>query len=160
MRRITFWIAAGLLAWSVAGWAAIDAFTFDTPEQAARFNRLSNELRCLVCQNQTIADSNAELAQDLRREVYGMVIEGKVDAEIIDFLVSRYGDFVLYRPPLKSTTLLLWAGPFVLAVIALLVLLRFISSRASAERREGTLTPAEQARLDALLADPTKEDSR
>ncbi|MCP5266704.1 MAG: cytochrome c-type biogenesis protein CcmH [Burkholderiaceae bacterium] len=80
----------------------------------ARFERLASELRCLVCQNQTLADSNADLAGDLRREVQGLIAKGRSDDEIKAFLVTRYGDFVLYRPPLKDTTWPLWIGPFAL----------------------------------------------
>ena len=76
---------------------------------------LAEELRCLVCQNQTIADSNAELALDLRRQIREQIAAGKTDDEIVDYMVARYGDFVLYQPPVKATTLLLWAGPALLA---------------------------------------------
>ena len=138
--------------------AAIDSYSFDSPEQEERFKRLSLELRCLVCQNQTIADSNAELAQDLRREVYEMVTAGQGDAEIIDFLVTRYGDFVLYRPPMRSTTVLLWVGPFVLIAIGMVLLVRFIRRRmAVTPAGETILTAEEQARLDSLLADRPEE---
>jgi cytochrome c-type biogenesis protein CcmH len=81
-----------------------------------RLKKLENELRCLVCQNQTLADSNAELAADLRREVRELAVAGKSDEEIRSYLVARYGDFVLYDPPLKGTTLLLWFGPFALLI--------------------------------------------
>jgi cytochrome c-type biogenesis protein CcmH len=79
--------------------------------------RLSEQLRCLVCQNQTLADSHADLAQDLKQEIREMAAKGMSDQAIIDYLVARYGDFVRYRPPLKSTTLLLWLGPFVLLLV-------------------------------------------
>jgi cytochrome c-type biogenesis protein CcmH len=92
------------------------------PALEARVLRLSAELRCLVCQNQTIADSNADLANDLRRQVREMLAKGASDREVIDYMTARYGDFVLYRPPVKSTTLLLWAGPAVLLVGGLSVL--------------------------------------
>jgi len=91
------------------------------PALEARVNKLSEELRCLVCQNQSLADSHAELAQDLKNEVREMLGKGMSDREVKDFLVARYGDFVLYRPPVKTTTWLLWAGPFVLLVAALAV---------------------------------------
>jgi cytochrome c-type biogenesis protein CcmH len=93
----------------------------------AQVQRLATELRCLVCQNQTLADSHAELAQDLMQEIREMATKGMSDKEIVDYLVARYGDFVLYRPPLKSTTALLWIGPFALLVaggLGLLVQLR------------------------------------
>jgi len=86
----------------------------EDPVAEARLKRLAIELRCLVCQNQTLADSNAPLAEDLRREVREMIAKDMSDKDIIDFLVARYGDFVLYRPPLKATTALLWIGPFLL----------------------------------------------
>ena len=88
----------------------------ENPQAEARLKALAVELRCLVCQNQTLADSNAPLAEDLRREVREMIAKNMSDKEIIDFLVTRYGDFVLYRPPLKTTTTLLWVGPFLLLI--------------------------------------------
>lgn len=88
-----------------------------TQAERERFHRLAEELRCLVCQNQTLADSDAELAMDLRREVETMMLAGRSDAEIKSFLVQRYGDFVLYRPPMQRNTWLLWLGPFVLLSI-------------------------------------------
>ena len=95
---------------------------FSTPEHEQRYRTLVDELRCLVCQNQTIAESNADLASDLRREVYRMVEDGRNEDEIAGFMVARYGDFVLYRPPVRGGTMLLWAGPFLLAAIGLTVL--------------------------------------
>ena len=90
---------------------------------------LSNELRCLVCQNQTIADSNAELAVDLRNQVRKQLSEGKSDREILDYMVQRYGEFVLYRPPLSYKTILLWAGPFALLLLAMFILVQQIRLR-------------------------------
>lgn len=95
---------------------------FEDPAQQARFERLTNELRCLVCQNQTIADSNAELALDLRRQTREMILAGKTDAEILTFMTDRYGDFVLYRPPVKPTTWLLWGAPVILLLIGAVVM--------------------------------------
>ena len=95
---------------------------FSSPENERLYHALVDELRCLVCQNQTIAESNADLASDLRREVYRMVEGGRSADEIAGFMVARYGDFVLYRPPLRTGTILLWAGPFLLAAIGLTVL--------------------------------------
>jgi len=102
-------LAAGLAAFLFA--AASSHARADAAFEA-RLKNLEEELRCLVCQNQTLADSTAPLAEDLRREVRGLALQGKSDAEIKQYLVARYGDFVLYKPPLKSTTLLLWFGPF------------------------------------------------
>lgn len=97
------------------------------PQLEVQVHRLSTELRCLVCQNQTLADSDAPLAEDLRVEIREMAAKGKSDQEIIDYLVARYGDFVLYRPPVKTTTLLLWVGPFLFlfsGIIGLALILR------------------------------------
>jgi cytochrome c-type biogenesis protein CcmH len=114
-----------------------------------RLNAIAEELRCLVCQNESLAGSRADLAQDLRREIRALIKQGKTDQEILDFLVSRYGDFVRYRPPVKPVTWLLWAGPFVLMLAALAGLLVFL------RRRRGTaapLTPDEERRAAELLA--------
>jgi cytochrome c-type biogenesis protein CcmH len=92
--------------------------------------RIAIELRCLVCQNQTIADSNADLAVDLRRQVREMLQQGQSEQQILDFMTARYGDFVLYRPPVKSTTLLLWYGPATMAVLGI-VILRWVLRRRS-----------------------------
>jgi cytochrome c-type biogenesis protein CcmH len=121
------------------------------PVAEKRLQVLSEELRCLVCQNQTIADSNAELAQDLRREIRGMIQAGKTDKEIIDFMVTRYGDFVLYRPPVKGITLLLWGGPIALLLLGLFALQRYLRQRARRMAEDRPLSAAETGRADALL---------
>ena len=115
-----------------------------------RLNAISAELRCLVCQNESLAGSNAELAVDLRREIRTMIKDGKSDGEIMDFMVARYGDFVRYRPPLKGTTLVLWFGPALLFAIGLFALVRYLRRRnqAIADR---PLSADEQQRADALL---------
>lgn len=162
MRRI---IAACTLAFAlfaastaaVAASIATEAALADDPVAEKRLLKLSEELRCLVCQNQNIADSNAELAQDLRREIRTMIRDGKSDKEIIDFMVARYGDFVLYRPPLKGTTLLLWGGPLVLLALGLFALVRYQRRRAERVAAEDKPLSAEEARrAEALLkeADP------
>jgi cytochrome c-type biogenesis protein CcmH len=111
---------------SLTAQARVEVYQFETPEQEASYKRLIEELRCLVCQNQNLADSNAELAQDLRQKTYEMVIAGKDEQAIIDYMVERYGDFVLYRPPVNATTLLLWVGPFLILFGGVFVLLRVI----------------------------------
>jgi cytochrome c-type biogenesis protein CcmH len=115
--RLTFRIlAVFLLLQSLNVWAQ-DARPMETDAVVeVQVQRLSEQLRCLVCQNQTLADSHAELAQDLKQEIREMAAKGMEDQAIIDYLVERYGDFVRYRPPLKSTTALLWLGPFVLLI--------------------------------------------
>lgn len=122
------------------------------PVAEKRLLKLSEELRCLVCQNQNIADSNAELAQDLRREIRTMIGDGKSDKEIIDFMVVRYGDFVLYRPPVKGTTLLLWGGPIALLVFGIFILVRYQRRRAERVAAADKPLSAEEARrAEALL---------
>jgi len=115
-----------------------------------RMVAISSELRCLVCQNESLSASNAELANDLRREIRSQIAAGKSDGEIRDFMVSRYGDFVLYRPPLKGTTLLLWFGPGLLFVGGLVALIRYLRRRNSAIK-DAPLSAREQEELDRLL---------
>lgn len=129
--------------------AVFETGEFANPAQAKRYHALINELRCLVCQNQSIADSNADLAADLRREVHRMISAGDTDQAIVDYLVERYGDFVLYRPPLKPTTVLLWVGPFLLCVMALLVL----RSRVRRQPTSVALSEQERERAEQLLKD-------
>lgn len=127
-------------------------FADSTQEQA--FRSLTEQLRCLVCQNESLAASQADLAQDLRREIYQMMRAGKTQDQIIEFLVARYGDFVLYNPPLKPATYPLWYGPFALFGIASLFLVRTLVRKKKA--RDTELSAAERARLATLLAEQTK----
>ena len=122
---------------------------------ARRAAALAEQLRCLVCQNQSIAESNAELAVDLRREISEQIRAGRSDQDIIDFMVARYGDFVLYRPPVKPHTWLLWFGPALLAVGAVFAFARALRNR---RRRavEPPLTEAEHAEAKRLLGGPAK----
>ena len=120
------------------------------PVLEKRVIALSEELRCLVCQNQTLADSNAPLAEDLRNQVREKMRAGKSDREVIDFLVERYGDFVLYRPPLKATTILLWFGPFLLLALGFAVLLRRVRRRRQGPDAE--ISDADRKRAAELLA--------
>jgi cytochrome c-type biogenesis protein CcmH len=122
--------------------------TTDDPVANKRAVYLAEELRCLVCQNQTIADSHAELAVDLRRQIREQIAQGRSDTQIIDYMVERYGDFVLYRPPLKATTLFLWFGPPVLLVFGFAFLFQYLKSRrkrvevqplSDSERREAQM---------------------
>lgn len=122
----------------------------DDPVLEKRVVKLTSELRCLVCQNQSLADSHADLAIDLKNQVRSQMQAGKSDTEIRDYMVARYGDFVLYDPPFKASTLLLWAGPFALLLIGPLGLAAYLRSR---RRRlpDVDLTPVDRARAEALL---------
>ena len=134
--------------------AAIDTYEFNDEAERQRFRVLTEELRCPKCQNQNIADSNAPIANDLRREIHRMLDEGQSDEQIVDFLVTRYGDFVMYRPPLTAKTLLLWFGPAALLLLALLVVLNIVRRRrqaASAPTVTAELSDAERQRLSQLL---------
>ena len=122
---------------AVALLAARDALAIDTerafddPALQARYEHIIRELRCLVCQNQTIADSNAPLAQDLRREVREMIAAGKTDEQIRDFMIERYGDFVLYRPRMTAANFLLWAGPVIMLLVGVFIVIRYIRRQAA-----------------------------
>ena len=124
--NLRYFLLMILVCVPLSSMAAVESYAFDTDEQEATYKKVIAELRCLVCQNQNLADSNAELAQDMRAKAYKMVSEGKTDKEISEFMVARYGDFVLYRPPLKSTTFFLWFGPAVLLIVAAIVIVVFL----------------------------------
>lgn len=132
----------------------VEAYAFDSAADEARYKQLVHELRCLVCQNQNLQDSNAELAQDMRRQTYEMVAAGKTNEEIVAFMVNRYGDFVLYRPPLKSSTFLLWVGPFILLLIGVGALVWVILRVKRAPRYKLTTEQHERARQ---LLEPDEE---
>jgi cytochrome c-type biogenesis protein CcmH len=124
------------------------AFAAEDPTLEKRTAALADELRCLVCQNQTLADSNAPLAVDLRNQIREQLAKGASEREVVDFMVARYGDFVLYRPPFKASTFLLWTGPFLLLVLGAAVLVRRLTrSRPPAPQ----LSEAERARAAKLL---------
>lgn len=130
-------LVACVLGFSLSVQAAIETYQFDSPEQEVRFRQLGYELRCPKCQNQAIGDSDAEISGDLRAEVYRMLKEGATDAEIKDFMVARYGRYVLYNPPLDQQTLILWFGPAGLLVLGgILVVLRIRQSKKALEEGE------------------------
>jgi cytochrome c-type biogenesis protein CcmH len=154
MKRITLLLGLLFIAAAPFGLnpaqASIATYEFATPEDEARFTRLSEELRCLVCQNQSLADSNAELALDLRREIYEMIRDGKSNEEIVTFMVARYGDFVLYRPPVKPSTFLLWTGPFLLFALGVVVMIMLVRRRGKTNE-DSKLSADEQRRLQQVL---------
>ncbi len=129
MKRIVVTILAAML--TVPALAIDQGETFEDPKLQARYERLISEVRCLQCQNQSIKDSNVTLATDLRRQIARMIEDGSTDAEIADFLVTRYGDFVLYRPRMSGKTMMVWIAPFALALIGLVGLVRVVRHRAS-----------------------------
>ena len=153
MKRII--IAAFIAFLSFAAHAGVNAYSFDDPAQEARFKHLISVLRCLVCQNENLADSNAELATDLKNQVYTMVLRGDSDEKITAYMVNRYGDFVLYNPPVKPTTYVLWIGPFVLMALAVIGLLLFIRKRSKAT--DSGLNEHDRERLSQLLKDQNKD---
>ncbi len=142
MKRVFRSIAATVLCFGliVTTAHAIDPLPFKARAEEVRFQKLTRQLRCLVCQNQDLADSDADLAKDLRKQVFDMMQAGKSDDEIKEFLVARYNDFVLYDPPLKPGTWLLWFAPFAFVLAGAFALVRIVRMRARA----------------ALAADPAK----
>lgn len=153
-KRLAALVVAGVTAFALQmhAFAAASDVDLDT-----RVHALSEQLRCLVCQNQTLADSNADLAVDLRRQIREQLRAGATDAAVKDYLVQRYGDFVLYRPPIKPLTYLLWFGP---ALLLVAVVAGILSSRKRPAPATTEMDPDAQARLAALLASSPPEDTR
>src|SRR5437773_1500682 len=142
----------GLMLWPAIVSLAKEAQPNEDPQIEQRMKALTEQLRCLVCQNETLADSRADLAEDLRKQIREQIKAGKTDPEILAFLTDRYGDFVLYKPPVKKTTYLLWFGPFVLLIAGTGVLYRYLKQRRETIKEE-PLTAAEQKRAEEILRD-------
>ena len=154
-------VATGLSANAVAQISAADVKpTMLDPVANKRVAEISSQLRCLVCQNQSIADSNAELAMDLKNQVMRQVADGRSNEQIIDYMVERYGDFVLYDPPVKLSTALLWIGPGALFIISLFTLFWTLYKRQKEVASERPLTEEEKKRAQALLAGETGQSKR
>lgn len=155
------WLAAVVCGLALTGiaHAAIDTYEFANDAERVRFRELTQELRCPKCQNQDLADSNAPIATDLRREIFRMLGEGKDNQQIIDFMVDRYGDFVRYKPALTSKTVVLWFGPLALLVGGVVVIGVIVGRRRRTARAEAsdTLSAEERQRL-ATLLDKNKND--
>lgn len=151
-----FFIILVTLLYPGAGFSGIELAEFDDPEQEKLYKVLVDELRCLVCQNQNLADSNAPLAKDLRNEVQKMIKQGNSQQQIIDFMVARYGDFVLYRPPFKAYTLVLWLGPFIGLIFAVYILINIIRSRNS--QQVEAISADDQEKISALLKSGLSSD--
>ena len=150
MNKLIVLLASLLLSVSLAAKEA--APLAEDPAVEKRLVNIAEELRCLVCQNESLAGSQADLAKDLREEVRGLIKSGKSDAEVKEFLVSRYGDFVLYRPQVKPVTYALWAGPFILLLIGVVALVSYLRKR-SRQVEEAPLSDADRKRAEALLKD-------
>ena len=150
MNMMKYFLLAFCLVVSGNSFARISAYEFQTEEQEAAYNELVQELRCLVCQNQNIADSNAELAQDLKRKTYEMVSSGKSKEEVAEYMKQRYGDFVLYRPPVNQATMFLWIGPFIIFFVGVFILIRVIKARKQPQE-SAPLTQEEKAKAEELL---------
>lgn len=134
-----------------AAFSAIELKEFKSAEDEKDYRELIFELRCLVCQNQNLADSNADLAIDLRRQTYEMIQDGASKQDVVDYMVERYGEFVLYRPPFTASTLLLWVGPFIILIGAMIILIRMIKSKK--QEPDVTMSEEEQEKVRSLLDD-------
>ena len=142
MKQVFLVMVFCLVSWQVH--AVIETYEFESAEVEADYKRLINELRCLVCQNQNLADSNADLARDMRREAYRMLSEGKTPQQVSEFMVARYGDFVLYRPRFQTSTYVLWLGPIALLAIVLVLVVRRLRTAGAAEVDADALARARQ----------------
>ncbi len=151
-------LLAALLAYPAVGVPNDVPYNFSDPVLQKRYKDLLTGLRCLVCQNQTLAESNADLAQDMRTEIYKMMSAGASDKEVISFMTDRYGDFVLYRPPFKPITYLLWSGPTLLLVFGGAVIYRLARRRAA--QRTARLSKEERRRVAELLGGEPTEGGR
>ena len=148
-----YWLALVLaLQCALSSYAGEAPLLAEDPVVEQRMIAISEELRCLVCQNESLAGSRADLALDLRREIRTLIKAGKTDAEIMDFMVSRYGDFVRYRPPVKPITWALWFGPFLLLIGAVVLLVRMVR-RSQRSAQAPALDPAQRAKAQSLLQD-------
>jgi cytochrome c-type biogenesis protein CcmH len=151
-----WWLLLLVAVLSVAH-AAIDPYEFDSEAQRERYRHFIEEMRCPKCQNQNLAGSDAPIATDLRRELHRLLQEGRSDTEIIDFMVARYGTFILYDPPFDKKTALLWLAPIAFLGIGVLVLLRVVRRR-RAPVEPVALSVAERERLDQLLREPLSSE--
>ncbi|MFH8135198.1 cytochrome c-type biogenesis protein [Pantoea osteomyelitidis] len=145
MKRGLFLLCGLLLSFSL--WAAIDTYQFDSVDQEQQYRELTGSLRCPKCQNNSIADSNAMIAADMRLKVYELMKQGQSKQQIVDYMVARYGNFVTYEPPVTASTLILWVGPALFAVLGVLTII--LRSRKPKTRSD--LDDNEQQRLAALL---------
>jgi cytochrome c-type biogenesis protein CcmH len=149
---IRFCSCLGLLFFSFSGFAAIEVHEFDNEVDRKRYQTFIDEMRCPKCQNQNLAGTNSPIAEDLRRELVFMIKDGKSDKEIVDFMVERYGEFILYRPRLSPATLLLWGAPVFLLIFGVIMLLLIVRKRRRVDVAvDAGLSPVESERLASLL---------
>ena len=158
MPKYFLMLLLNLCVFAHSSFAAIEELEFSSPEDEARYHQLIDEMRCPMCLNANLSGSDAPIAADLRVEIYKQIQEGRSDEEIIDFMRARYGDFIMYRPPLRIGTVLLWFGPGVLLVLGFFVLRRLLVASRSGAGQE-TLSTEELQKLTSLL-DDSKEHSR
>lgn len=151
IRHIFHTLMLSLFVFGIANAGPVETFTFKDEETKQRFEILSKELRCPKCQNQNLADSNSKIAVDLRKNLYNLLQEGKSDSEIIDFMVYRYGEFVLYRPQLKKQTYILWFGPAILLGCFALGLIFVLRKRGKIKESDVNLSESEQKNLKDIL---------
>lgn len=151
MRR--FWPLLIACCFVAVAHAAIDPYDFDNESQRERYRHFIEEMRCPKCQNQNLAGSDAPIAQDLRRELHRLLMEGRSDGEIVDFMVARYGAYILYDPPFDSKTALLWLAPVGFFIVGAIALAMIVRRRRAAPPAD--LSAAERARLDELLREDT-----
>ncbi len=151
MKKLSSLLCVFLLGFSLSLQAKVESREFVNAQMEEDYKTLVAELRCLVCQNQNLADSNAELAVDMRAKVYSMLNEGRSKTEITDFMVARYGDFVLYRPPVKSSTFMLWFGPFIFLLIGALIAIFYV--RRQSINEQSVVDTQIQKRAHSLLDD-------
>jgi len=154
MLLIASLLMLALAFFSQSSQAAIDTFEFDNPQQEKTFHELTKILRCPKCQNNNIADSNAELAQDLRNKTYELVKQGQTKDQVIDYMVARFGNFVRYDPPVTPATIFLWLGPLLFIILGLFVLLRQIKKQ---PKQKEHLDTQEQEKLQQLLKQHAKD---
>ena len=148
------------IIWGNAFAAPVTIYNFDSKEKEAIFYKMSDELRCLVCQNQNIAESNSPLAQDLKRQIFTMLQEGKSEDDIIEFMVERYGDYVLFNPPFKPLTWLLWLGPLMIFCIALFVVMKAIAGQRKENNSKNQYSADDQSRLDSLKSELKQSNNK
>ncbi len=153
-------ICIGMLLISFSSFAAIEVHEFDNEVDRERYQTFIDEMRCPKCQNQNLAGTNSPIAEDLRRELDLMIKEGRSDKEIVDFMVDRYGEFILYRPRLSPATMFLWGAPIFLLVVGVIMLLLIVRKRRSIDTGlENGLSTIDQARLDRLLNPSNKNNT-